>query len=88
MSTSHWEVTDVGYTIVLDPLQLAVPACGQVRFCDRVDGGSVRIGLISRWLYSVGSVLLAVRYVKWGTHELDNLDIAKGIQADTEVGLT
>ena len=66
------------YSMVFNPLQTLVPACGQVRFCDRWDVGNVRIGDISYGLPSVGSVLLDVRYVKWGTHELDNLAYRQG----------
>src|SRR6202035_128018 len=73
MSPTHWEVTDVGDINVLNLLQTIVPACGQVRFCERLDDGGVRIHVNSNGIISVGSVLLDVHFVKSRASRLDDL---------------
>jgi hypothetical protein len=85
MSSTHWEVTDVDGINALNPLQRLVSAYDQVAQRDPVGclHGASRKGIYGP--ISVGSVLLAMRYGKRGTRELDDLAHCR---ADTEVGLT
>src|ERR1700680_915043 len=73
MSPTHWEVTDVGDIGTGDPLRTVVSACEKVRFCNHGGAGCIRIRQPSYGRVSVGIVLLAVRYGKCATSELDDL---------------
>jgi hypothetical protein len=60
----------MGDITVLDPLQMLVPACGQLKLRD-LDVAA--LDPLSFGGISVGAVLLAVRYGEQGPHELDDL---------------
>ena len=57
----------------LNPLQMLASACGQVQSCDFGPGGCERPDSLMDGSFSVGIVLLVVRYGKYGTGGLDAL---------------
>ena len=75
---------------VLNPLQIVVPACGQVQACDSGAGRDATSSPSYYWTSSVGRVLLVVRYGKSRTRTLDDLSYPPSARQpiDTEVGLT
>ena len=88
MSPTHWEVTDVDDINLLNPLQILVSVCGQVRFCDSKIVSGVRLFGSSFRRASVGAVLLAVRYGKYWTRGLDDLSDRRARLALFRLGST